>query len=209
MDRAEVMSPWRNRLIALIGGVMTMLTGARERTAPARPALRRGSRPDGVDQRRTVLIDRSRHDIYHVLRDLEVLPRFLDHLTSVTAQDDQTWTFVVRDDDQRELRWRARLSEDVPGNCVAWESLPGGDLIAGGSMTLSDGRHGGTVVDLEIWYRPSDEHPTDPAVRGLFGRFGGRRLARNLLRLRAVMEELIPPRQRDGMLAEAVLAPRR
>jgi uncharacterized membrane protein len=223
MDRAHVTAdrpstgntPWRERLLALIGGAMTMLTGARQRTALTRPAPRRGSRPDGVDQRRTVLIDRPRHEVYRVLRDLEVLPKFLDHITTVTAEDDQTWTFLVKDD-EGELRWRARLAEDVPGNCLVWESLPGGDLIAGGSMTLSDGSRGGTVVDVEIWYRPPEDQPSDPAVQRLFARFGGRRLARNLLKLRAVIEtdllaHLDPLQSLDigGLHANVVHAPRR
>lgn len=166
---------------------MTMVTGARQRTSPARGVPGRGSRPDGVDQRRTVLIDRPRHELYRVLRALEILPRFLDHLAAVSVDDDETWSFLVRDGD-REIRWRCRITEDVPGSCVAWESLPGGDVIAGGSLTLSDGRRGGTVVDLDIWYRPSDKQAPDEGVQQLFRVFGGRRLAQNLLFLRTLIE---------------------
>jgi uncharacterized membrane protein len=192
--------PLRERLLAAIGKVTTALIGARQRTAPAKTRGRRHASSDGVDQRRTVLIDRPSHELYRVLRDLEILPRFLDHLAGVTAEDDRTWRFLIRDG-EHEIHWRARLTEDVPGNCLAWESLPGGDLIAGGSISLRDGRHGGTVVDLELWYRPAEHAELEPAVVHLFERFTGRRLAKNLLELRSLIDDGVIVAEISGPIA--------
>lgn len=178
--------PLRERLLAAIGGTLTALVGARRRTAaPAKKGRELGAQ--GIDQRRTVLVRKPAHEIYHLLHDLEVLPRFLEHLTRVEREDDHTWRFMIRDG-ERVLRWRVRLSEDLPGNCIAWESLPGGDIIAGGSISLRDGSRGGTVIDIELWYRPVEHRRGNEAATRLFERFSGRRLAANLLALRELLE---------------------
>lgn len=182
--------PWRERLLAAIGGTLTALVRARRHATPAAAPAKRKWDPatDGVDQRRTVLVRKPAHELYHLLRDLEHLPRFLDHLADVVREDDRTWQFLVRDGEQA-LRWRVRLSDDVPGNCLAWESLPGGDLIAGGTLTLRDAARGmGTIVDIELWYRPVEHRRANDAAVHLFERFTGRRLAANLLALRELIE---------------------
>jgi uncharacterized membrane protein len=190
----------RERLIALLGGAVTALIDARRRSPLAglvgaaaalrgirQPTLPQRVASDGVEQRRTVLIQRSRQEIYSQLRNLEHLPRYLDHLTGVTVDVRGDARFIATVG-TASIEWTAQLVEDVAGEKIAWESLPGADVIAGGSYTLSDGPRGGTVVDLELWYRPAMGVQVREPVLRLFERVTGRRTAANLLLLRQLVD---------------------
>ena len=196
-------SGWRERVIALLGGAVTALIGARRRSplglvaglrgaaaalrGPRAPALPRRVATDGVEQRRTVLIYQPRHELYRQLRHLEHLAKFLDHLTGARAAGSDTAELVATIGTAT-IEWKAQIVEDVPGETIAWESLPGSELIAGGTYTLTDGPRGGTVVDLEIWYRPAMGVPTREPVLRFFERVTGRKMSTNLLALRQLVD---------------------
>jgi uncharacterized membrane protein len=184
----------RRRLAALLAGTARLLgAGPRRAPRPSRVA------EEGVAERRTVLIDRPRREVYHQLQHLERLPRFLDHLSSVTVEDGRITRWTVGDGDVA-ISWLVQVVDAVPGERIAWESLPGSDLIADGSLTFSDAERGGTIVDLALRYALAPGVAV-PDTR-LLDRLNGRRLASNLRLLRELIEtDTFDPRASQARLA--------
>jgi uncharacterized membrane protein len=185
-------------------------SAVRRRLAAWTRALRglppRAARPsrvvvEGIAERRTVLVDRPRREVYHQLQHLERLPKFLDHLSSVTVEDARITRWTVGDGDVA-ISWLVQVVEALPGERIAWESLPGSDLIADGSLAFTDGDRGGTIVDLALRYALA------PGVvvtdTRLLDRLNGRRLASNLRLLRELIEtDTFAPRGAHGALGPA------
>src|SRR5262245_42741043 len=104
MDHARAASPtanpgnrWRERVIAALGGAITAIAAARRRSPRSAQRSRAAVATAGVEQRRTLLVKRPRGEVYRRLRNLENLPRFLDHVTAVTVIDDRTSRWTIRD----------------------------------------------------------------------------------------------------------------
>jgi uncharacterized membrane protein len=168
----------RRRLGALVADLADAVRGPRVRAGASRVAT------EGISERRTVLVDRSRRDVYHQLKHLERLPRFLDHLSAVTVEDGRITRWTIGEGDHA-ITWLVQVVDDAPGERIAWESLPGSDLIADGSIAFLDGERGGTIVDLELRYQLAPGVQVDARV---LDRLNGRRLAMNLRQLRELIE---------------------
>ena len=104
--------------------------------------------------RRAITIQATPRQIYDMWRDLENLPRFMEHVTSVTIEDGGISRWVVEQGPAR-LSWRAEIVEDVARQRLRWRSLPGGDIEHEGSIELraAPGDRG-TVVEVKFHYFP-------------------------------------------------------
>ncbi len=60
---------------------------------------------------------------YRYWRDLEALPTFMYHLESVTAGTGGRSHWVARAPFRRRLEWDAEVTDDVPGERLAWRSV--------------------------------------------------------------------------------------
>src|SRR5262245_40561961 len=125
---------------------------SRPRRSRPIPALKSGS---GVKVEESVIINRPPEAIFSFWRQLENLPRFMQHIESVTQTSPELSHWVVKSDKGKTLQWDAQIIEEKPGTMIAWESLPGADVANAGSVWFTpapDGR--GTVVKVELKYAP-------------------------------------------------------
>ena len=81
------------------------------RSIEPHPSLKSG---EGIKMEQSVTINRSPDEIYSFWRQLENLPRFMDHIKSVTQLGDNVSHWVVQTSAGKELEWDARLIEDKP-----------------------------------------------------------------------------------------------
>lgn len=104
-----------------------------------------------------VTVERSRGEVYDFWRDLENLPRFMRHLESVRSMDGNRSVWTARAPKGMDtLTWEAEITEDRPGEVIAWRSLPGSDVENAGMVLFEPGPRGeGTVVRAVLEYRPS------------------------------------------------------
>src|SRR6185437_13871799 len=101
----------------------------------------------------SVTINRSPDEIYSFWRQLENLPRFMNHIKSVTQLGDNISHWVVKTSAGQELEWDARLIEDKPGQMLSWQSLEGADVDNAGSVWFTPATGGrGTVVKVAMKY---------------------------------------------------------
>ena len=109
---------------------------------------------EGVKVTAMNIINRPRKDVYTFWRDLQNLPKFMWHIHSVDVGgvDDQShWTLKVPLG--RRLQWDAEIINDIPGELIAWKSLPGADIDNAGSVTFKDASYDrGTEVRLTMHY---------------------------------------------------------
>src|SRR4051794_37323234 len=63
--------------------------------------------------------------VYRAWRDFERLPTFMYHLESVTAVDDRRSHWVAKAPADTTVEWDAEITEDIPGDTIAWRSVDG------------------------------------------------------------------------------------
>ncbi len=164
--------------IAGIGGAL-VVRGVRGRLGLA-PA------PVEIDQAQSVLVPRQ--DAYAFWRQLENLPRFMEHLRSVEqiTETRSRWT-AKGPGPLPDVTWEADIVEDVPGERIVWQSLPGADVDNAGHVRFEDGPDGLTEVYARITYRPPAGY-LGAAVAKWLDPVLGTSVRRDIARFKSVLE---------------------
>ena len=139
-----------------------------------------------VDESRT--INKPAEELYTFWRNFENLPRFMIHLESVRALDDQRSHWVAKAPAGTSVEWDAEIVEDRPNELIAWRSLPNADVDNHGTVRFKPAPGGrGTEVHVALTYRPP-AGAIGAAVAKLFGEEPGQQIAGDLLRFKNLME---------------------
>jgi uncharacterized membrane protein len=109
--------------------------------------------PSHQKARATFLVNASAEEAYNLWRNLDNLPRFMAHLTSVRVLDEKHSEWVAVGLLDRQFRWQAEITDDVKGQRIAWRSLSGSDIHTRGSVEFRPAPHEqGTFVTAEVHY---------------------------------------------------------
>lgn len=102
----------------------------------------------------SVAVNRSPEECYRFWRDFNNLARFMTHVESVEVTDGQRSHWKVQAAGIA-AEWDAEITEDSPNQCIAWRSLPGGDVYTTGTVTFEPGPMGrGCIVRIDMQYKP-------------------------------------------------------
>ena len=125
-------------------------------------------RPPNVNIRTSLVVNRSRDQVYAFWRRLQNLPLFMNHLKSVKVLDEKhsEWTAALAGDIGT-LSWTSEIVKDDPGSMLSWHSVPDSSIENAGKITFSDSGLMGTKVDVVISYH---------APLGVLGEKAGRLL---------------------------------
>jgi uncharacterized membrane protein len=107
----------------------------------------------GVKVESSVLINKSPEDLYNYWRDLENLPRFMDHLVSVKSEGDQRSHWVIKTIGNAEISWDAEIVNDIPHELIAWRTVENSDVNHAGSVRFEPA-DSSTRVKVTMEYRP-------------------------------------------------------
>lgn len=153
---------------------------------PASPvtSVRRG---EGVRVDERIVINRPRSEVYRFWRNLENLPRFMDHLESVTVLDEQRSRWVAKGPAGTRVEWDAVIHNEIPNELLAWRSLEGSEVDNAGSVHFAPMENGDTEVRVILRYDPPAGR-VGAAVAWLFGEEPSRQVAEDLRRLKQVVE---------------------
>ena len=143
-------------------------------------------RGQGVKVERAITIDRPAHELYAFWRDFENLPRFMEHLESVTVIDATRSHWIARAPVGQRVEWDAEIHNEVPDELIAWRSLPGSEIANAGSVHFTPAG-GGTEVRVVLSYEPPAGRLGD-AVARLFGEAPAQQVQDALRRFKQVME---------------------
>ena len=137
--------------------------------------------------RHTITVNHERHALYEFWRDVENLPRFMQHLASVRDRGDGRSHWVAKGPAGRRVEWDAEIIDDVPGERIAWRSLPGADVANSGAVRFSDTPSNGTEIVVDIHYKPPGGL-LGRALASLLGADPGQQLKQDLRMFKRVAE---------------------
>ncbi len=142
---------------------------------------------DGIRVERSITIDRPREELFRFWPSLENLPRFMDHLQSVTVLDENRSHWVAKGPAGTRVEWGAEIHNEIENELLAWRSLPGAGVDHAGSVHFSPAPDGGTVVRVLFRYDPP-AGALGSAVARVFGEEPSRQVADDLRRFKQVTE---------------------
>lgn len=147
-------------------------------------SVRRG---EGVRVDERIVINRPRGEVYRFWRNLENLPRFMDHLETVTVMDEVRSHWVAKGPAGSRVEWDAEIHNEIPNELLAWRSLKGSEVDNAGSVHFIPTENGDTEVRVVLRYDPP-AGKLGAAVARLFGEDPSRQVAEDLRRLKQVVE---------------------
>ncbi len=147
--------------LAAVGGI-AYLVGRRFSEEPERalisdapPSTFRGKAGNNAPVERTVTINRPARELYDFWRDFTHFPQFMDNVRSVEKLDERRSRWVIEAPAGTSIEFTSRITEDVPGKLIAWESEEGASVPNRGRVEFLDAAPGrGTMVRATISYDP-------------------------------------------------------
>ncbi|MDF2457598.1 MAG: cyclase/dehydrase [Nitrospira sp.] len=137
---------------------------------------------------KTLTINRPPEELYRFWRNFENLPTIMQHLESVTVQDNKRSHWVVKGPGGKRFEWDAEVVNEKVDQLIAWQSCEGSDVDHWGAVRFVPAPGGrGTQVTVELEYEPIGG-AFGTAVAKLFGEGPGQQIAEDLRRFKQVME---------------------
>jgi uncharacterized membrane protein len=149
-------------------------------------------RGEGIKVEKSVVVNRPVHEVYQFWRNFENLPRFMDHLESVTVIDETRSHWVAKGPAGTKVEWDAVIHNEVENELIAWRSLPGAAVNNAGSVHFRESAPaGGTEVRVVLSYDPP-AGKLGAAVAKLLGEEPSQQVEDDLRRFKQVMESEVP-----------------
>lgn len=186
-------------LTALAGGLLLGVAGRRSGRAEsglrllgagllagvfARPAehlLRAaGSRRRAAEVETTFTVEQPIREVFGFFSNLERLLPVLPEVAAIADHQDGRTDWTLRTGGGATVEWRALVSKYVPGQVIAWESVPGAPVESSGIVRFTASGDS-TVVSLRITFLPRELRLYE-AIRSLFSRRTDHRLREALTR---------------------------
>ena len=140
----------------------------------------------GVRVESSIAVARPPRELYDFWRRLDTLPQFMEHVEEVTILTERRSRWRVRAPVGSRATWEAEIVNDVPGQLIAWRSLPGSAIHHAGSVHF-DRRNDLTDVRVVLEYAPPARYVGASMVR-IFGDDPQRAVADDLRRFKEIVE---------------------
>ncbi len=135
-----------------------------------------------------VTVLRPAYDLYQYWRDLKHMPRLVPAVESVQFLDETRSIWTAQVPGGAKVQWYAQITEDVPGEIVAWSSTKESDVENSGSVQfLPAPGDKGTVVKVEMEY-DLPAGALGEALATLFGENPSQQTREGLRRFKMEME---------------------
>jgi uncharacterized membrane protein len=149
------------------------------------------ARGAGIKVERSITVNRPREEVYRFWRQLENLPRFMDHLESVTVLDEDLSHWVAKGPAGTRVEWDASIHNEIENELIAWRSLSGSDIDNAGSVHFMPAGDG-TEVRVVLSYDPP-AGKVGAVVAKLLGEEPELQVEEDLRRFKQVMEAAEAP----------------
>jgi uncharacterized membrane protein len=141
----------------------------------------------GIKVTRTITVDRAPQDVYRFWRNLENLPKFMEHVQSIRVIDDRRSHWVVKGPAGSDVEWTAQILTDRENSLISWESLPGAEVQNAGSVRFEPVNNGlSTEVKVSMQYLPP-AGVIGATVAKLFGEAPDQQLEEDLERFKELL----------------------
>ena len=145
----------------------------------------------GIHVDESVTINSPIGRLYRFWRDLENLPKFVEHLESVAMREEGISHWVARGPAGIHVEWDARIINDVEDKVIGWQSLEGSMVATAGSVNFRETPRG-AMVTVNLQYHPPGGK-LGAAVAKMFGGDPGDEIREDLGRFKLLMEAAETP----------------
>jgi uncharacterized membrane protein len=173
----------RRRRLAAVTAAIAGITALDVLTAVQ--ATRKGGH---MDLTATTTIRKPASEVYAFWRDLENLPTFMAHLDQVRSTGDRTSHWSAAAPFGRNVEWDAEITEETPGQKIAWRSTGDPDVPNAGTVEFVPAPDG---VSTEVYVALVFDIPggaVGKAVAKYFGEEPHQQLDDDLRRFKQVLE---------------------
>ena len=152
-----------NRTLAATGAVAgafaaDVIDGVRLTRASNGDAGANGSGPQveqPVEVTAAITVRRDRAELYEMWRKFDSFPDFMAHLEEVRSTGDTTSHWKARGPLGMTVEWDAEITDDVPGERIAWRSVEGSKIDNSGTVRfVTAPRDQGTELHVDMRYSP-------------------------------------------------------
>jgi uncharacterized membrane protein len=143
--------------------------------------------PREIAIERAVTINKPAEELFRFWRNFENLPRFMEHLESVTESNGNSH-WVVKGPLGKKLEWDANISQERPNELIRWHSLPNSFMQHTGWVQFAPAPgNRGTVVRVHLRYVPL-LGKAGSALATAFGKHPEQMIREELRHFKALME---------------------
>ena len=142
----------------------------------------------GVKVEKSVTVNRPPEEVYRFWRDFQNLPRFMNHLESVSDLGGGRSHWVAKAPAGKTVEWDAEVYNEKENELIAWRSLEGADVDNAGSVRFEPAPEGrGTIVRVTLKYDPP-AGKLGSLIAKLWGEEPSQQIEDDLRRFKQVME---------------------
>jgi uncharacterized membrane protein len=141
----------------------------------------------GTKVEKSVTINRPASELYSFWRNFENLPKFMNHLESVSGAGSNRTHWVAKAPAGTTVEWDAEVYNEKPNELIAWRTLEGSQVSSAGSVRFEEAPDGGTEVRVSLKYDPPGGKLGSLVAR-LFGENPERQIEEDLGRFKQLME---------------------
>jgi uncharacterized membrane protein len=175
----------RGKLGLLAGSAGALLALRAGCNLEARRLLGLGGRR-GIDVRKNLHINAAPEVVYRFCRNIEALPCYMPHVKDVRELDGRRSKWTVAGPAGAPVSWTSVITSDVPGEVLAWESVPGSMVRHLGAIRFKRAGYG-TDVEVHLSYNPPGGVLAH-AIATAFGADPKHDLDRDLLQMKSLIE---------------------
>jgi len=143
--------------------------------------------PHGVMIEDAITIYRPVSDVYSYWRNLENLPKFMEHLEEVRVNDRFRSHWAARGPLGVLVEWDAEIINDIPPTLLSWKSVGNSDVVSAGSVRFKPAGEHATQVHVKLQYDPP-AGKLGATVAWLFGEDPPHQIAEDLRRFKQLLE---------------------
>lgn len=141
----------------------------------------------GIRVDKSIIVAKPAVDLYKFWRNLENLPKFVQHLESVKEIDNKRSYWVLKTIGSYSVEYQAEIVHEKENELIGWRSLPGAQIDNAGSVHFQALPDNQTLVTLELQYQPPFG-PLGAALAKIIGKDPGGMIKRDLERFKQLME---------------------
>jgi uncharacterized membrane protein len=144
-----------------------------------------------VNLHTTVIVDRPVREMFALCSNFENFPRVVGALRGVTDFDDGRSRWAIAKASGELLEWDVLVTKYVPGQVIAWQSVPGAPVESNGVVRFAPEGPDRTRLDVTLRYRPTYTSLGD-ALRAIIGPPRGPAVREAMARASDQLQQLTP-----------------
>ena len=152
-----------------------------------RSLLGLSSGENGIRVNKAINIFAPIDEVYQFWRNFENFPLFMNHVKEITTQGEVS-NWKVAGPVGSTVEFQSRVTQDIPNDTIAWETLPDSQVRSVGFVRFDENRDGSTRVTVQMSYLPP-AGVAGHAVAQLFGVDPRQAMHEDLIRLKTLLEE--------------------